>query len=642
LKKSVGYILLIFFIAPFFWAFKPVSKNFISLKAAADSNEPDSTLPYPINGTGGLYLNNPSNYTTEVVFDPVSGQYIIYERIGELLAKPPMFMSPEEYQEYIYKKQVDDYWTSKVASTSKANAGTDRGSGLIPQIQVKSDAFGKVFGSDIIEIRPQGAAELRFGVRFQKIENPSLPVRNQKTFNFDFDQRIQMNVTGKIGDRLNLGINYDTEATFAFENKMKLEYEGGEDEIIKRVEMGNVNLPVNSSLITGAQSLFGVKGQFQFGKTTVTAVFSEQRSQSQSVNVQGGGTTNEYSIWADQYEANRHFFLAQYFRDAYESSLQSMPIINSTVQITRIEVWVTNRRSSTTNLRNVVAFMDLGESESNSYRNGANNLPGYQLFPGPVPNQFAYPNNGNNNLDPTELAQSIPGVRDIATVNGDLVANGFVEATEFIELANARMLEANQYTFHPQLGYITLNQSLNQDEVLAVSYQYTANGRTFQVGEFSNDGVAPPKSLILKMLKSTILNVKIPLWDLMMKNVYSLGAFQVDREDFYLEISYWNDETGVPIPFLPDGNLKNDLLLRVMEMDRLNNNNDPQPDGIFDYVDGITINPRNGRIMFPVLEPFGSNLTNKLISPADREKYVYQELYDSTRFQAQKQTEHNK
>lgn len=223
-----------------------------------------------------------------------------------------------------------------------------------------------------------------------------------------------------------------------------------------------------------------------------------------------------------------------------------MPIVNSTVQITKIEVWVTNRRSATQNLRNIVAFMDLGESKTDAYRNDDANLPGYQIFPSPVPNQFAYPNNGNNKLNPATISAEIPGVRDISTVNGDLVANGFEEASEFIELANARMLEANQYTFHQQLGYITLNQSLNQDEVLAVSYQYTANGRTYQVGEFSNDGVSPPKSLIMKMLKSTILNVKIPLWDLMMKNVYSLGAFQVDQQDFYLEIGYMNDETVCP------------------------------------------------------------------------------------------------
>ncbi len=645
MKRAFGYILLILFIAPFFWAFKPIAKTSYTYVSVGDTNEPDTTLPYPINGSGGLYLNDPNNYTTEVIFDPVSGQYIIYQKIGDLIAKPPMFMSPEEYREYIYSKQVDDYWSSKVASTSKAKEGVEGESeGLIPQIQINNEAFGKIFGSDIIEIRPQGAAELRFGIRYQKIENPALPIRNQKTFNFDFDQRIQMNVTGKIGDRLQLGINYDTEATFAFENKMKLEYEGGEDDIIKRLEMGNVNLPVNSALITGAQSLFGVKGQFQFGKTTITAVFSEQRSQSQSINVQGGGTTNEYEIWADQYEANRHYFLAQHFRDVYEENLQTMPIINSTVQITKIEVWVTNRRSSTQNLRNIVAFMDLGEVEEDAYRNRNASLPGYQIYPQPQANQFNLPTNGNNRLDPNTLSQDIPGIRDVATVNGDLVTNGFEEATEFIELSNARMLESNQYTFHPQLGYITLNQSLNQDEVLAVSYQYTAKGRTYQVGEFSNDGVAPPKTLVTKMLKSTILNVKIPLWDLMMKNIYSLGAFQVDREDFYLEIAYWNAESGVPVPFLPskDKSVSQELILRLMEMDRLNNNNDPQPDGIFDFVEGITINPRNGRIMFPVLEPFGSNLESKLNLQADKEKYVFQQLYDSTRFVAQNQTSLNK
>ena len=645
MKRSLNYIIPILFIVPFFWAFRPVHK----VRTARNYETPDTTDPdslvYPMNpnSNGGLYLNTPNNYRTEIVYDPATGQYIIYERIGDLYAKPPMFMTPEEYQAYIYSKQSNDYWSNRVASTSKANSDPNRdNTGIIPQIKVGSEAFGKIFGSDIIEIRPQGAAEIRFGGRYQKIENPSLPVRNQKTFNFDFDQRIQMNVTGKIGDRLQLGINYDTEATFAFENKMKLEYEGDEDEIIKRLEMGNVNLPVNSSLITGAQSLFGVKGQFQFGKTTVTAVFSEQRSQSQSVNVQGGGTLNQFEIWADQYEANRHFFIAQYFRDEYEQSLQSMPVINSTVQITRMEVWVTNERGSTQDLRNIVAFMDLGESDKGAYRNDSANLPGYQLFPGPASNQFGYPNNQNNNLNPATLSANIPGVRDISTANTDLVNNGLEEASEFIEIANARKLEPNQYTFHPQLGYVTLNQSLNQDEVLAVSYQYTANGRTFQVGEFSNDGVNPPKTLILKMLKSTILNVKIPLWDLMMKNVYSLGAFQVDREDFYLELAYWNAATGVPIPFLPSGNLKNELLLRVVEMDRLNNNNDPQPDGIFDFVPGITINTQNGRIMFPVLEPFGQTLHDKLDSEEDRKKYVFQELYDSTRFRAQEQTQLNK
>ena len=614
----------------------------------------DSTdsLKYPINNpnqTGGLYLNKPANFTFDSEFDEETGQYIVYERIGGLLAKPPMFMTPEEYQNYIFAKQAAEYWNEKAGRTG-AQLGADKDrqqlGSLIPQFQVGGEGFSRIFGSNTIDIRPQGSAELSFGGRYQKIDNPIIPERNRQIFNFDFQQRIQLNVMGKIGEKLELSTNYDTEATFAFENRMKLEFSGQEDDIIKKLEMGNVSLPVNSSLITGAQSLLGIKGQFQFGKTTVTTVFSEQRSQSKSIDVQGGGATQRFEIWGDEYEANRHFFLGHYFRDNYEQFLRNMPVITSPVQITRIEVWVTNRRAASQDVRNVVAFSDLGEAEDRAYRNTARNLSGDDIFSGyPGAGQTArstFPNNNVNKLDPTSLNQFYPGVRNIADVNAVLVNSGFVEATEFVELANARKLAPNEYFFHPQLGYLSLNQALNQDEVVAVSYQYVANGRTYQVGEFSNDGVTPPANLILKMLRSTILDVRIPMWDLMMKNVYSLNAFQVNPEDFRLDILYMNDETGVPIPFLPDGNLRDQLLVRVMDLDRVNRNQDPVPDGFFDFVPNITINPQNGRIFFPVLEPFGSNIERKLDTQAARDKYVFQELYDSTKFRAQEQTQLNK
>ena len=595
-------------------------------------------------GTGGVTVSlpEPSNYAKEIIYDPTTGNYLVYKKIGDIRLPIPEVWTVDQYRQYMYDMAEQDYMADKAALYNPTGDNPRDGEGLVPQIQTGNEALGKVFGSDLVEIRPQGMAEIRFGGRYQYVENPGIPVRNQKTFAFDFGQRIQMNVKGKIGDRLELGVNYDTEASFAFDNQMKLDFEGEEDDIIKRLEMGNINMPLNSSLITGAQSLFGLKGQFQFGNTTVTTVFSEQRSQSQSINVQGGGTTTEFYIQGDQYEANRHYFLAQFFREHYEEYLENMPLVTSPVQITKVEVWVTNERSSTQNLRNIVAFMDLGSDAKYAYRDPNSTLPGVSIFPGSNVNIEGYPNNANNQLDPLALEANIPGVRDIATANQDLSTSGFLEAREYVELANARKLEQNQYKFHPQLGYITLNQALNQDEVLAVAFQYTAGGRTYQVGEFSNDGVTPPKTLILKLLKSTVLDVRMPTWDLMMKNIYALNAFQLDREDFYMDVLYMNDETGVPIPFLPDGNLSDTLLVGVMELDRLNNNNDPFPDGIFDFVPGVTIDQQRGRIIFPVIEPFGSNLEEKLDTEQARNKYVYNALYDSTRFRAQEQTQKNK
>ncbi|NVK05287.1 MAG: cell surface protein SprA [Flavobacteriia bacterium] len=637
------------FVLPFIWAFSS-DETMLNVRAATfmealDTGDPDS-LRYPIpNGaSGGLYLNDPSNVREEITYDPATGLYTIQKYIGNVPFGSPEYLTMEQYRDRAFEEIDVQYFPSRVQQTSRSQSlgnGEDRESqGLIPDINIRSEAFADIFGGNTIEIRPQGTAEISLGGRYQKIENPIIPVRNQRTFAFDFDQRIQMNITGKIGERLQLSTNYDTEATFAFENKMKLEFQGQEDDIIKNLEMGNVSLPVNSTLITGAQSLFGVKGKFQFGNTMVTTVFSEQRSQSQSISVQGGATQQEFEIEAIDYEANRHYFLSQYFRDNYEGWLSSMPVVNSPIQITKVEVWVTNRRSVTQDVRNIVAFMDLGEQQDAAYRDGNRPLPGPAIFPGSSTSLF--PNNAANQLNPTELASQYPGVRDISSVNAELNAAGFIESSEYVELTNARKLQPSQFKLDPQLGYISLNEALNQDEVLAVSFQYTAFGQTYQVGEFSTDGVNAPNTLILKMLKSTILDVKLPIWDLMMKNVYSLGAFQVSREDFRLQILYRNDETGTPIPFLPNSNLQDTLLLNVMRLDQLNYNNDPFPDGLFDFVDGRTINPQNGRIYFPVLEPFGEHLANNLSTQAARDRYVFQELYDSTRFRAQDQTALNK
>lgn len=597
--------------------------------AVADTGD---TLIYPIDPEqdGGLYLSTPTPMQKKFEYDPETGQYIVTQKAGGRDIVPPSYMTKEEYENYIFQKQIRDNWKEKVSSTT----GKENEDGILPTVEVGGgvgDALEGVFGSNTIDIRPQGSAELTFSGIFQTIDNPALPEANRSTSTFNFDERLQINVTGKIGEKLQLTTNFDTEATFSFENQMKLEYTGDEDEIIQKIELGNVSLPLNSSLITGSQGLFGVKGQFKFGRLTATAVFSEQKTERSTTRVEGGATLTDFTINADEYEANRHYFLGHYFRENYDRALAALPIINSGVNISKIEVWVTNRNSTTSDVRNIVAMQDLGEP-NRIYDDGiVFQIPGNRS-----------PSNGANNL--YSLITGSSQIRDISTSTDFLTGQGFTEASSFTELENAKKLSPNEYTFHPQLGYISLNQSLNQDEVLAVAYQYTLNGQTFQVGEFSNDGVNAPQSLVVKMLKSTITNVKIPLWDLMMKNVYSIGAYQLNSQDFRLDIVYANDATGTPINYIPEGGnrIKNQILLRVMNLDNLNVNNDPQPDGFFDFVNGLTVNSQNGRIYFPVIEPFGSHLRTKFDDPAIASKYVFQELYDSTKFVAQQNAELNK
>ncbi|OFX19704.1 MAG: cell surface protein SprA, partial [Bacteroidetes bacterium GWA2_31_9b] len=161
----------------------------------------------------------------------------------------------------------------------------------------------------------------------------------------------------------------------------------------------------------------------------------------------------------------------------------------------------------------------------------------------------------------------------------------------------------NEYTINERLGYISINSALNSDEVLAVAYEYYYNGRRFQVGEFSTDGFSGSDVLLVKLLKGVTLTPSIPTWDLMMKNIYSIGAYQVNNDNFILDVLYEDDKTGNALNYISEGKINKKVLLKVLNLDNLNSQSDQSPDGRFDFLEGITINSSNGRIIFPVLQP---------------------------------------
>ncbi|MBV6403341.1 MAG: hypothetical protein GFGODING_00079 [Flavobacteriales bacterium] len=622
------------------------------LVQAVDS--PEVELVWPITsdpgtgqGEGGVDLQDPDNIENEVIYDPVTGQYILNSSVGGSFDyRPPMSMTLDEYLQYDMERAMQTYWLDK--STSESERATK---GLIPTLNVKGELFDRIFGGNTIDIRPQGSAEIIFGVNISKTENPRIPVDQRRITTFDFDQRIQLNLTGNIGEKLKINTSYNTEATFDFENQVKLDYTGYEDEIIQKIEAGNVSLPLQGQLIQGSQSLFGIKTELRFGRLTATGIFSQEKGQRRNIQTQGGAQTTNFDIKADEYEANKHYFLGHFFRDMYEQSLRTLPTVNSPVQITRVEVWVTNTRFDFAQTRNIVAFTDLGENaDAAAIAAGkvSGDLPPGLLVDGPG----SMPDNdmarGGNSLYQTVANNA--AIRSFTNASQALQALGLVAARHYEKLESARLLLPNEYTLNDRLGFISLNQSLNNDEVLAVAYQFVYNGQTYQVGEFSTDGAVGTSALMLRLLKATITNPRIPLWDLMMKNVYSLGAFQVNREDFRLDLIYNNPATGVDLNYVPRAPIDQMPLLQAVGMDRLDPQNAPNPDGWFDYIDGAattggTINGQNGRIYFPVLEPFGTTLDQALAPvqpPAVRQQVVFQVLYDSTKVAAQNQPELNR
>ncbi|MBS1595466.1 MAG: cell surface protein SprA [Bacteroidetes bacterium] len=599
---------------------------------------PDSpTLKYPMTDRQGdhvtdtkkdpFYLPDPANVKKDVEYDPVTGKYVVTEKVGDVDIKEPMYLTYEEYLKYTEKQERNDYFKSR------SNAITlIEDKSIIPPINMKNKILDRLFGGTKIEVKPQGNLDLTLGGNYQKIDNPNIPIRNRHTGGFDFDMNINMNVVAKIGDKLQLGLKYNTQSGFDFNNQVKLGYTGKEDDIIKEIAIGNVNMTLPTRLINGSQSLFGFKTTLQFGRLTWTTIVSQQKSKTQTITVDNGAQRTNFELRADQYDENKHYFLAQHFRDQYDYALSNMPTIQSIVNITRLEVWVTNRNGTTTNVRDVVALADLGEKNPHNYpatANGSSN-----------------PDNSSNGLYGV-VANNLNG-RYVDHVENTMTSLGLTQGTDF-EKTYARKLQPTEYTFSPNLGYLSLNTALNPNDVLAVAYQYEVNGQVYKVGEFSTD--IPPDSnsvskvIYLKLIKGTALRVNLPYYKLMMKNIYSLGAYQVSNEDFRLNI-YYNDPGGGEKQYMPAGCLKGKQLIKVLNLDNLNTQGDAQPDGQFDFVSGVTIIPQNGRIIFPVLEPFGSDLQKAFTacgtSTQTSGQYTYQELYDSTKFNAQQFPEKNR
>ena len=606
---------------------------------ADEDTIPDSLLHtrWPVQrtqpiSTGDLYqspldLQRPDNMKYHVEYNDTLDRYVIGNKLGGAWLSAPIMMTPAEYMAWselnerraYYRKQNDEIYKAK--GKEKFDF-TDMHFDLGPA--------EKIFGPGGIRVRTQGTAELKFGINKKSVDNPSLPIRNRKTTMMEFDEKINLNVNGKVGDKVNMNLNYNTDATFDYDaQNMKLKYDGKEDEIIKLVEAGNVSFPSNSSLIRGASSLFGVRTDMQFGKLKLQTVLSQKKSSSKSVSSKGGVQLTPFEINVADYEENRHFFLSRYFRDHYDAWMQKLPNLTTGVTINRVEIWVTNKTATTNNTRNIIALTDLGETSKISN-------PMWASAGTAVPS-----NRANSEYD--AMVNQYAAARDIDQAATVLEGAGLKGGDDFEKLESARLLSSSEYTVNTALGYVSLRSGLQTDQVLAVAYEYTYGGVTYQVGEFASDITDTRQGLFVKSLKNTSNNPQQGNWDLMMKNVYYLAS-QVEKEKFRLDVKYQSDSTGVYLNYIPEAKVKDQPIIKVVGADRLDNNNNPHSNGYYDYVAGYTVS--EGRVFIPKAEPFGSYLYTYLkgkgIADEVAKKYAFTELYDSTKTMAKQIAEKNK
>ena len=573
----------------------------------------------------------PSAITTTVEYNPDTKDYVKVTKVGDVVLSRE-YMTFQDYQDYQMEQLMRQYWDEKREGTVLDNAD----GGLlskIPGFNQISQKLESLMGKPEIKITPSGSAELTFQIVNNYRNDPQRDASERSVTTFDFDENLQINLNAKIGDLISFDINQNTNATFDFENKIKLKYEGKEDDILQLFEAADISFPLNTTLIKGSQQLFGFHTKLKFGKLTIDAVLSQKETSTENMQVKGGASSHEFEIRADEYEDNRHYFIAQYFYENYNKAMSTLPVVNSNVKILRIEVWRTNVGAAVTQNRNILALTDLGEGVPSSFRVHGT---GPQL-----------PRNNANDI--LQLVNP-SSVRSINSVTDFMQGVGMTAGADYEKVESARLLNTNEYTFNSQLGFITLNQPLSNDQILAVAFQYQVVGDTnvYQVGELTTDGINDPNTLIVKLLKGTTVDTHGPLWRLMMKNVYFLKSSQLSRDNFRLNVLYEDPDGGVGVGFFSEGPKQGVPLIEVFGMDRMDASQSYYySDGVFDWFDsaafkGGLIQASTGRIYFPYVEPFGKDLREILGDDEMANRYCFDSLYTMTRALAQQYADRNR
>jgi cell surface protein SprA len=448
------------------------------------------------------------------------------------------------------------------------------------EIPLPSVGMLSIFGEPKISLKIGGAVQIHGAWRNETTEGVTASLLGNTRNEPDFKQQVQINVSGTIGDKLNINADWNTERTFEYENQLKIKYTGYEDEIIQSIEAGNVSLQT-SSLVGGAEALFGIKAHFKMGPFSLTTIASQKKGETKEVAVTGGATSQEYQVRAYDYSDNHYFVDSVYAdNDVFRGFYFNIPSqVRSDLQIFEIEVWKSI---------NVTTGDRSKERDANCYID----------LPPLAPGETTYDASYKTLVEPEE---------------------GREETGRFLLLQ-----EGVDYILRPETGFITFKTNLTDQDIIGVAYKQGTSNITY--GEFIASNSDTASTLVLKLVKPRNLQPQFKdAWRLKLKNIYPTGARNLKREGFEFKINY--EIVGQePTEELPGtgGSVK---LLQAFGLDQLGAGGSSTPDNVFDWRPGLTIFPETGEIIFPNLEPFGEYLPSEL----DQAQYSYQSIYDTTK-----------
>lgn len=574
---------------------------------------PVVSYPFPEPLPKLFYINLPDEQT--YVQRDSLGRYHSQRLLYKMPVALPYVMNFDEYAQRNQQRSIRENWAKLI---DEKLASEQQQKGLLNfNINVpggEESAFTTIFGKPEVNLRINGTANMNVGASIETTENPNIPQDQQTQVDPTFEQNLKLNIQGTIGDKLSISTDWDTQRDFDFMNRLNIVYQGYDDEILQRLELGNVSMETGNSLIRGGNALFGVKSIAQVGSLKLTSVLSQQEGQGKTETITGGAQEQKISIRPTDYEADRHFFMDFYTRQQFEDNVSNPQQTGQALQITEINVWVLRESSeSKEGERQAIALGDLGVVQN-------------------ADSSFAPPNQSQDIFADSTLDK----YRDPS--QGVSAGDFGVDPSSFVEGYFVPLQEGADYELNRSLGYISLKRNLSSRQALAISFKYRdpQTGKTVSVGDVSQGG---GNRIYLKLIRPQTVTTTNKLWDLMMKNVYSVGATNLTPEGLELDVKYTKE--NVPSSSLPE---RNSNLLQDLGLDRVDQQGALNPDNKIDFSTTV-LNPASGEIIFPYLQPFGNRIHQLLGSTSLSQDQVnsiaFDELYSEKKVNANQNSKNN-
>jgi len=465
-----------------------------------------------------------------------------------------------------YTSSMDDYFENLYALNQKYNLSkpfnfspsdtTQTKTGQDKYVEIADFDIGK-FGRASLKI--QGNINLQGKLVNQDQELVRSSYKEREQTNFRFDQKQQLNVQGKIGDQVTISLDQNSERDFDWENTVRIDYQGKEDDILQKLEAGNISLslPATEFVTFSGQNkgLFGVKAFTKFGPMSITSIASLERTKKESQKYKGTSELQTKRIQDYDYKKNLYFFIHDWFRNGATDIIP-----DNGFQL------------------NVPSYYPL-----NNGLHAIGNLV--------VKNFELYKIDASNN------PAADPGVAYVDPNDTDYYSDSSKEG------AFIRLERGTHYRVNEDFGFIRMQNSL-QNEIIGARFDLTdrSTGNVVlsvgsDVGENGNDG------LVLKMIKPQSSHPNHPTWDLMFKNVYSLGGINIDQTNLTVRIV---DNFSTPVS---DRSSNGQTFLNLFGLDDLSQNGASSPDEIIDLSNPNIVNLVSGEVHFPTLLPFVSEET---------------------------------